>query len=96
MRTIKVQQGQTLKDIAMQEYGCFEGLQRILELNNIGFGFLANGANVIVDDTAPVLSENNLRVVKYYQNEAVVVNSHYATKPFSSTGFPYVLPFTLN
>jgi hypothetical protein len=96
-RVITIQEGQTIRDIAMQYYGCAEGVQRIAKLNNMGYALLTPGSTLLVDNFAPVLTDTNLQIVKYYQRMAVVVNSSYRKQPAPILGgFPYTLPFTLS
>jgi hypothetical protein len=35
-KTIKASEGQTIEDIALQEYGCYEGVFLLLEDNELG------------------------------------------------------------
>lgn len=96
-KLITVQYGQTLRDLAMQYYGCADGVQRILALNQIGYTTLAAGAQLLVDATPPMLSDSNLQVMKYYNRVGFVVNSNYKQQPAPILGgFPYTLPFILS
>lgn len=96
-KLITIQDGQTLRDIAMQYYGCAEGLQRIAALNNLGYQLLQAGGQILIDDVVPQLTDNNLRVLNYYSRFNVTVNSNYSAQlaPIMG-GFPYTLPFTLS
>ena len=96
-RQITIQQGQTLRDIAMQYYGCADGVQRIKQLNGIGYGALVPGTQLLIDSTVPMLTDTNLQVMRYYNRLGIVVNSNYKQQPAPVVGgFPYTLPFILS
>ncbi len=62
MKTTTVSLGQTLTDIALQEYGCVEGLIDLMKLNpdlEIN-GKLIPGTDVNLPDVVPVLTPSNI------------------------------------
>jgi hypothetical protein len=76
MKTIKVATGQTLFDIALQEYGCFEAVKRICELNNTSIDSeLMIGFELLVDSDVPVLTDTNVFTYNYLKQSAIIPNS---------------------
>lgn len=79
-KEIEVFNGQTLKDIAMRRYGCYEGKFLIIQ-DNPGLGLsseLAHGQKLKIRTEVPQLTDTNLRVVQYYNDNNIDVNSGYA------------------
>ena len=71
--------GQTLIDIAIQHYGCYEGLFEILKLNpHMGLSYeVAAGEEVLVHDEVPELTNNNVAIAAHFALNNVRVNSSY-------------------
>lgn len=64
---IRVGTGQTLCDIAIQEYGCIEGLLLLIEDNNYGnIGIPVSGLKVDIRPVVPVLTDENVAIANEY------------------------------
>lgn len=87
---LTVTQGQTIYDVAMQVYGCYEGIFLLIQDNNVSLvSELMPGQNLIVRDTVPKLNENNIAVAAYYKLNSIIPNSGWkvSTGGFYSIGF---------
>ena len=72
MRTIKVNQGQNLLDIALQEYGSTEGVINLVFDNSLDINSpLAGGDELVIDDNKVI----NAEVVKYYIDRKLKPNT---------------------
>ena len=72
MRTIKVNQGQNLLDIALQEYGSTEALVDLVFDNNLEIdSVLAGGDELLIDDSKVI----NADVVRYFIDQGIKVNT---------------------
>lgn len=86
MKVIIATYGQTLMDIALQEYGCIEGLFEIIKLNtamHLSYELTAAEA-VIIDDVIPKLTTTNLQILKQLQTQKALgigINSTYHIEP---------------
>lgn len=71
-RKIIVEFGQSLVDIAVQEFGTADGLSVICELNNLEFDDdLDSGQILILPDRDP---DNDIQ--QYFNGQGTMVNSH--------------------
>lgn len=76
---VKSIDGQTIFDIALQQYGCFEGVFLIMEdnptinLNTV----LQPETEIKIKDILPELNADNKRVVQLYTQNNVKPNSSY-------------------
>jgi hypothetical protein len=76
MRTIAVEEGQTLVNIAVQKLGNADGLTAICLLNDLEFdadltaGTVLQLPDVLINDVAAA------DIVNYFEDKAIVVNSH--------------------
>lgn len=87
MKTINVAEGQTLIDIAIQEYGCYEGLHQLMKDNNIGpngliedgevYRLITAGDTLLVQDEVPELTDTNRTIAAYYKRNRIKVNTTY-------------------
>lgn len=76
MKSITAQSGQTIEDIALQEYGCVEGVVLLLDDNGLGQDDdVFTGQVLQVRDTVPVLTDNNVAVTEYIKNKGLNPNS---------------------
>lgn len=76
---VKSIEGQTIYDIALQQYGCFEGVFLILEDNptiNLNTVLQPN-TEIKIKDILPELNANNKRIVQVYNQQNVQPNSSY-------------------
>ena len=76
---VKSIEGQTIFDIALQQYGCFEGVFLIMELNptiNLNTVLQPN-TEIKIKDILPELNADNKRVVQLYTQNNVKPNSSY-------------------
>lgn len=72
MKTIKVQTGQTLVDIAIRHYGSAEGLVPLCQLNNIALTHeLEPGQTLAVDEAAIV----DFGVVDYFESRGLDIGT---------------------
>lgn len=77
--------GQTIIDIAIEKYGCYEGVFIILQDNPTLF----LGCNlkplqrVLLRDDVPVFTDNNIAIAQYFADKNIKVNSGFkpATNP---------------
>jgi hypothetical protein len=87
MKELKVAEGQTLIDIAIQEYGCYEGLHVLMADNNIGpnglvedgetFRLIKAGDLLLIREEVPELTESNRTIAAYYKINRLRVNTGY-------------------
>ena len=72
MRSILVEEGQNLIDIAVQELGSADGLKTICELNDLEYDEdLQAGQTLLLPDLDP---DNDIQT--YFASEGIKVNSH--------------------
>ncbi len=67
---VSIKPGQTLFDIALQEYGSFAAISLLLEDNRGVFTDITNipaGTPLFIRDPLPSLEEINKQVVKHFQ-----------------------------
>ena len=79
MRVVVATQGQTIYDIAIQEYGCYEGVFQIMK-DNEGFGLsteLVAGQSVNIQDTVPELTVDNQAIAQQFKVNNTRINSSY-------------------
>lgn len=73
---IILQEGQTLIDIAIETYGCYEGVFLIMEDNNLTFDSILSGGDVLkIRDITPTLNTDNKEVIKQYSTTKTNINS---------------------
>lgn len=76
MKQIKAASGQTLIDIAIQEYGCYDGVFILMEDNNVGLGAdVLPGATLVIRDEVPELTEDNVLVANRFKAQKRLINS---------------------
>jgi hypothetical protein len=77
MKVLIVLEGQTIVDVAVQEYGCYEGVLNILEDNTflaLEDGFYA-GLEIYIRDEVEAINEKN----KQYQAQLVIKHGQVVT-----------------
>jgi hypothetical protein len=80
---IKVLSGQTLIDIALQQYGCYEGIAILCQDNGLSFtSEIKAGDTLIIRDAMPELTDTNIKIAAYYAANKVQVNNTW----FAPTG----------
>lgn len=73
--------GQTIYDIALRRYGCYEGVFVLMEDNSINLNTqLVAGDVLLIRDQVPELSFNNRAIVDFYNTELVNPNSGYVNE----------------
>ena len=92
MKKIIVRYGQTIFDIAIQEYGCYEGVTVLCQDNVLSLSSeLVAGQVLLIQITVPDFSNGNMQVVNYLVANGIKPNSGYQkpiiTAPFYSGGF---------
>jgi hypothetical protein len=79
MKIVEVRQGQTLADIAIKEYGCYEGISLLLN-DNSGLSVdvdLVPGTLLKVNEVVPELTSNNIVIANLFKKQQVNPNSGY-------------------
>lgn len=79
MNSIKVFEGQTIYDIVIQEYGCFEAIFLLLEDNsslNIDSELTA-GQSLNIRSEVPEITADNINVIQYFKTKNIKPNSGY-------------------
>lgn len=88
---IKTRYGQTLIDLALQYYGCYEGLFILLEdnptINSID-EVPQPGTILLIRDSVPALTDNNVSVVAEINKRSLTFNSSIAADEI--TTLPYI------
>ena len=75
-KQVIIQEGQTMLDIALQEYGCYEGLFLLLQDNNVAMGEDINtGDALTIREVVPQLTDSNLVNMQVYRRNNVSVNT---------------------
>lgn len=78
MKKIIVRYGQTIYDIAIQEYGCFEGAFVLCQDNGISLSAeLTAGQILLVNTTVADFNGNNKDVASFFGRFKIIVNSGY-------------------
>ncbi|MFA9212471.1 MAG: hypothetical protein ACEQSR_01305 [Candidatus Methylacidiphilales bacterium] len=79
MKIVEVRQGQTLADIAIKEYGCYEGIGFLLQDNSsLSVDVdLVPGTLINVQETVPELTTNNITVANVFKTQQINPNSGY-------------------
>ncbi len=86
-RRIKVFNGQTLIDIAIQYGGCYEYIFNLMQLNEVSITGVYNGRllgagdELIIDDVIPRLTETNEAVAAYFKDNKLSVNTGFTANP---------------
>lgn len=79
MKTIFATEGETIYDIAVREYGCYEGV--FLLCSDNGFGIvteLTAGEAILIRDVVPELTDDNVQVAAYFNANNIKPNAgHY-------------------
>ncbi|MCA0428330.1 MAG: hypothetical protein LCH37_12935 [Bacteroidetes bacterium] len=95
---IKAEEGQTIFDLALRYYGCFEGFELICKDNNLTVNSeLRLGQNIQIRDEVPRLNDTNQSNVIEFENKGIVINSGYdllASSEYVKAG--YVVPGYVN
>ena len=77
MGKVKVKLGQTLYDIAIQCYGCPEGVFYLCDDNNLSLDTeLTEGQELVIGEATPVINENNIRVKEQLSLKSIYPNSN--------------------
>lgn len=97
MKTILVREGQTLADIAIQEYGCIEGLMLLVDDNNLSMDSDVYKDQPLEIRELPELTADNKKVVQNLielnkvPNSQIIVEqpetAHYVTDGYVQTGY---------
>jgi hypothetical protein len=78
MFSITVQEGQTIYDIAIQEYGCAEAVSLLTADNNIGLSTEFEGGEILsIRDAIPEINNNNIAIAKLFKTKGIKPNSGY-------------------
>lgn len=78
MKSIKAAEGQTIYDIAIKEYGCFEGVFLVCEDN--GFTLtteLVPMQDILIREEVPEYTDSNTQIVDYFKANGLKPNSNY-------------------
>jgi hypothetical protein len=105
MRKYTVQYGQTMLDIAVQEYGHVDGVFLLIK-DNPNYSITdvpVPGEELLIRDEAPQLSEDNRRIAAEYKEQGITVASgmaaSYSLGMYVTVGFwknGYTLPTMKN
>jgi hypothetical protein len=88
MMNVIVTAGQTIQDIALQEYGALEAAIYILMDNNLGIDEALYGGQVInIRDQVPVLTENNKAIQRSLSASGVKPNRGTTPAPIPETNY---------
>lgn len=79
MKNIKVKSGQTLIDIALQEYGCIEGLVYILEDNALSMDSESYAGQALIIRDIPEITKDNKKIQQGLIELSVIPNSQILT-----------------
>jgi len=89
---------QSVVDMAMQEYGCYDGVFEIMkdnpELDLSVHSVLIPGVKVLIKDPIPRLTDKNLGLVEIYRQKKVQVVSGAAIS-YQEDGTPVFDPVTI-
>lgn len=89
MATITVKEGQTLEDIALRYYGCFEGVIILMEDNDLALDSpLYVGRELQIRDEVPALTPTNKKVVEEFERKEFDPNSGVTND--DNPAFPFV------
>jgi hypothetical protein len=78
MKTVIVVEGQTIYDIAIKEYGGYEGVFILLEDNSLDLTtVLTAGDKILVRNVVPELTDNNVLIADYFKANRLNPNSGY-------------------
>ena len=75
-RIVTLQQGQSILDLSIQEYGCVEGLFVLIDDNSFIADFtqyIAHGTDFKIQTVVPKLTDTNVSVVLQYKKDATTV-----------------------
>lgn len=76
MIEVKVKYGQTLVDVALEQYGCEEGIITLAADNALAIDAeLTPGQILLLQSTLPVISVNNQTIATYFKTNKVGINS---------------------
>lgn len=82
MKTITASQGQTLEDIAVQQYGCLQGCLLIMQDNGLGLDDdIHTGQMLLIRDEVPQLTPENVEIARIMSEKAISPNSGIITAP---------------
>lgn len=95
-KQIYVTDRQSLVDIAMQEYGCYDGLFLLLQDNEDRLTDLSDvpaaGMKLNIQTPVPMITGTNQLVAAFYQSKSVKVVSNATPPTPPPTTVPYVTP----
>ncbi len=75
---IKVKAGQTIYDIALNKYGCYEGVFLLLQDNGLNLiSDVLPGQSLVIRDAVPQLNSTNIPVVADMKLNSTTPNSGY-------------------
>lgn len=81
MRNVIVTYGQTIFDIAIQEYGTYEGVFLLMEDNNLGLDSeITAGEMLLVRELVPELDEKNLQTSSYLKANSIAPNAAFVSE----------------
>jgi hypothetical protein len=73
---IIIEEGQTLIDLAIQEYGCIEGVAYLCEDNNFSLDETLNPAQKVkIRDVIPNINGSNIEVLNIQKSKRTIINS---------------------
>lgn len=76
MKTVTVTYGQTLSDVALQEYGCSEGIVLLAQDNDLSLtAKVEAGQPLQIRDVVPELTPTNIAVAQYFRINGIKPNS---------------------
>lgn len=88
MKIITATYGQTLMDIAVQEYGCYEGVTLLMQDNDLALtANLVAGQELLIRDAVPELTATNQAVAQYNRLNGISVNSGNDAASSSNNGY---------
>lgn len=77
MAKVKVKLGQTLYDLAIECYGCPEGVFYLCDDNQLPLDAeLTEGQELVFGEAIPVINENNIRVKEQLNSKSIHPNSN--------------------
>jgi hypothetical protein len=82
MKEVIVTYGQTIYDVVLKHYGCFEGIFILLEDNkNLNLtSEVGAGSKLKIRTEVPELNDTNLLVVQFFNDNSITPNSAYTNQ----------------
>lgn len=76
MKKVTATEGQTIQDLAIQVYGCYEGIIPFCADNNLSVtGEITPGQQFAVRDEVPELTTNNKAIAAHFAANKIIGNS---------------------